>query len=101
MVTGDTSGFRRSKVVSGQNCSGEVGISQVMSAARDAFTHLFPKGAKTREYTGSAEWGSSTWWKGHVKMGQAEPLDVLCWVPEALHHYNSLKMSILIFLLNM
>ena len=41
------------------------------------------------------------WWKGHVKMGQAEQLDVLCWVPEALHRYNSLKMSILVFLLNM
>ena len=38
------------------------------------------------------------WWKGHVKMGQ---LDMLCWVPEALHRYNSLKMSILVFLLNM
>jgi hypothetical protein len=56
---GDTSGFRRSKAVSGQNCSGEVGISQVMSAACDAFTRSFPKGAKTQEYTGSAEWGSS------------------------------------------
>ena len=54
------SGFRWSKAVSGQNCSGEVGISQVMSAAHDVFTHSFPKGAKTREYTGSMEWGSST-----------------------------------------
>ena len=42
-----------------------------------------------------------TWWKGHVKTGQAEQLDMLCWVPEALHRYNSLKMSILVFLLNM
>jgi hypothetical protein len=60
MVTGDTSGFRRSKAVSGQNYSGKVGISQVMSTARDAFTRSFPKGAKTREYTGSVEWGSSS-----------------------------------------
>jgi hypothetical protein len=29
-----------------------------------------------------------TRWKGHVKTGQAEQLDVLCWVPEALHCYN-------------
>jgi len=42
-----------------------------------------------------------TRWKGHIKTGQAEQLDVLCWVPEALHRYNSLKMSILVFLLNM
>ena len=59
MVTGDMSGFRRSKAVSGQNCLGNVGISQVMSVARDAFTHSFPKGTKMREYAGSAEWGSS------------------------------------------
>ena len=56
---GDTLGFCRSKVVSGQNCLGKVGISQVMSAARDVFTRSFPKGAKMREYMGSAEWGSS------------------------------------------
>jgi hypothetical protein len=39
--------------------------------------------------------------KGHIKTGQAEELGVLCWVPEALHRYSSLKMSILVFLLNM
>ena len=60
MVMGDTSGFRQLKAVSGQNCSGKVGISQVMSVARDAFMRSFPKGAKMREYTGSAEWGSSS-----------------------------------------
>jgi len=51
MVTGDMSGFRQSKVVSGQNLLGRGRISQVMSTARDAFTRSFPKGAKMREYT--------------------------------------------------
>jgi len=39
-----------------------------------------------------------TRWKGQVKTGQAEQLDVLCCVPEALHGCNSLKMTILVFL---
>ena len=38
-------------------------------------------------------------WKGQVKTGQAEQLDMLCCVPEALCGCNSLKMTILIFLL--
>jgi hypothetical protein len=40
-----------------------------------------------------------TQWNGQVKMGQVEQLDVLCCVPEALRGCNSLKMTILVFLL--